>query len=97
MEAYKPNGYGGQEVSSQDEKGRFVLPAPFRKSVAKASEGANTLCLAKHHRWKCLTGFGTSRTDGFEIELDREEAAWQTRIKAYQAERAGIAGTPATI
>ncbi len=24
-------------------------------------------------------------------ELDREEAAWQTRIKAYQAERAGIA------
>lgn len=74
VEAFKPFGYGGQDFSLQDEKGRFVLPAPFRKSVARASGGANVLCLAKHHRWKCLTGFGTARTDGFEIELDREEA-----------------------
>ncbi len=58
----------------QDEKCRFALPPPFRKDVAKASEGANVLCLAKHNRWKCLTGFGTMRALGFEAELDREEA-----------------------
>jgi MraZ protein len=73
VEAFEPFGYGGQEFSLKGEKGRFVLPPPFRKDVIKASEGGNILCLAKHHRWNCLTGFGTTRTRGFETELDREE------------------------
>ena len=29
--------------------------------------------LAKHPRWKCLTGFGLGRVTAFEAELDREE------------------------
>ena len=73
VEAIGPVGYGGQEFSLKGEKGRFVLPPPFRKDVIKASEGGNILCLAKHHRWTCLTGFGISRTRSFEAELDRED------------------------
>ncbi len=74
MEAFQPIGYAGQEFSLQGEKDRFVLPQPFRKDVELASEGTNILCLAKHPRWTCLTGFGTLRTRGFEFELDREDA-----------------------
>ena len=74
MEAIQAIGYSGQEFSLQGEKDRFVLPQPFRKEVALASEGANVLCLAKHPRWTCLTGFGTQRARGFEAELDREDA-----------------------
>lgn len=73
MEASEPFGYAGQDFSLKGEKGRFVLPPPFRKDVTLASEGANILCLAKHPRWTCLTGFGTARTKGFEAELDRED------------------------
>lgn len=98
MEAYKPYGYSGQDFSSQDEKGRFVLPLPFRKSVARASEGQNVLCLAKHNRWKCLTGFGTSRTDGFEIELDREESRSTTLGKDFDRDvRSGQLWTFTTV
>ena len=74
VEAIQPIGYGGQEFSLKGEKDRFVLPQPFRKDVELASEGANLLCLAKHPRWTCLTGFGTLRTRGFDAELDREDA-----------------------
>lgn len=73
MEAFQPIGYSGQEFSLKGEKDRFVLPQPFRKEVIQASEGANVLCLAKHPKWTCLTGFGTLRTKGFEAELDRED------------------------
>jgi MraZ protein len=66
-------GYSGQGFSLKGEKDRFVLPPQFRKDVIAASDGAKVLCLAKHDRWKCLTGFGTARTQGFDAQLDREE------------------------
>jgi MraZ protein len=65
--------YSGQGFSLRGEKGRFVLPPQFRKSVRESSEGIRTLCLAKHERWNCLTGFGLSRRDAFAEQLDREE------------------------
>lgn len=65
--------YSGQGFSLQGDKGRFVLPPQFRKTVKESSEGAKTLCLAKHDRWKCLTGFGLSRSNDFDAQLDREE------------------------
>lgn len=65
--------YSGQGFSLQGDKGRFVLPPQFRKTVRESSEGAKTLCIAKHDRWKCLTGFGLSRSAEFEAQLDREE------------------------
>lgn len=64
--------YRSQGFSLQREKNRFVLPAQIRSTV-KESSGATTLCLVKHDRWPCLTGFGLSRVDDFEEELDKDE------------------------
>ncbi len=69
----EPISYSGQGFSLRGEKGRFVLPPQFRKSVRESSDGNRTLCLAKHERWNCLTGFGLSRRDAFAAQLDREE------------------------
>jgi MraZ protein len=68
-----PIGYSGQGFSLRGEKNRLALPAAFRKAVTDSSGGERVLCLAKHDRWKCLTGFGLSRTNSFETYLDREE------------------------
>jgi MraZ protein len=68
----QPFGYSGQGFSLRGEKSRFVLPPAFRKAVKESSEG-RVLCLAKHERWNCLTGFGLSRRAEFEAQLDREE------------------------
>jgi MraZ protein len=64
--------YSGQDFSLKGEKGRFVLPSAFRKTVAQSSDG-KTLCLDKHHRWNCLVGFGLSRENELEHQLEREE------------------------
>ncbi|KWV90405.1 division/cell wall cluster transcriptional repressor MraZ [Erythrobacter sp. YT30] len=66
-------GYSGQAYSPAGDKGRFVLPPDFRKAVKESSGGQKILCLAKHDRWKCLVGFGLSRHDELENQLDREE------------------------
>lgn len=73
MEAGKPVAFSGQGFSLLGEKGRFVLPPDFRKAVRDSGHGERILCLAKHPRWKCLTGFGLGRVAEFEDELDREE------------------------
>lgn len=65
--------YSGQGFSLQGDKSRFVLPPQFRKTVKESSSGSKVLCLAKHERWGCLTGFGLSRRDEFAAQLDREE------------------------
>ena len=73
MEAGKAVSYSGQGFSLLGEKGRFVLPPDFRKAVRESGHGERVLCLTKHPRWKCLTGFGLGRVHEFEAELDREE------------------------
>lgn len=65
-------GYSGQAYSPAGDKSRFVLPPLFRKAVKESSVG-RVLCLAKHDRWNCLIGFGLSRKDELEAQLDREE------------------------
>lgn len=65
-------GYSGQAWSPAGDKGRYVLPPLFRKAVRESSDG-RVLCLAKHDRWNCLTGFGLSRKLELEDQLDREE------------------------
>lgn len=65
-------GYSGQAFSPAGDKNRFVLPPSFRKAV-KESSGGRTLCLDKHERWNCLVGFGLSRNDELDLQLDREE------------------------
>lgn len=75
MEATRPISYSGQGFSLLGDKGRFVLPPDFRNAVRGSDRGKGVLCLAKHARWKCLTGFGLSRVDDLEQELDKEEQA----------------------
>lgn len=72
--ASRPYIYGGQGFSLQRDKNRFVLPAPYR-STLKESSGRPVVALAKHSRWRCLTGFGLSAVDNFQAQIDREEAA----------------------
>ena len=67
------SGYSGQGFSPRGEKGRYVLPPAFRNAIASGPDDPRTLCLARHDRWNCLTGFGLSRTDSFEAQLGREE------------------------
>ena len=73
MEARQPVSYSGQGFSLKGEKSRFVLPPQFRKTVRDSSLGNRTLCIAKHERWCCLTGFGLSRKDDLAAQIDREE------------------------
>lgn len=65
-------GYSGQAYSPSGDKGRFVLPPLFRKAVKDSSDG-RVLCLMKHPTWNCLVGFGLSRKEELEAQLDREE------------------------
>lgn len=73
MQATQPISYSGQGFSLRGEKSRFVLPPQFRKTVRESSGGNRVLCIAKHERWNCLTGFGLSRKDDLAAQIDREE------------------------
>lgn len=66
-------GYNGQAYSPAGEKGRFVLPSEFRKAVKESSGGNRILCLASHGKFDCLIGFGLSRREQLNQQLDREE------------------------
>ncbi|MBY6014912.1 division/cell wall cluster transcriptional repressor MraZ [Qipengyuania gaetbuli] len=65
-------GYSGQAYSPAGDKGRFVLPPVFRKALKESSDG-RVLCLMKHNKWDCLVGFGLSRKEELNDQLDREE------------------------
>ena len=71
--ADKPIRYNGKGFSLRAEKNRLALPASLRKDVVASSAGERVLCLAKHHSWTCLIGFGRSRIETFDEYLDREE------------------------
>ena len=81
--ADKPFSFYGVGFSSRGEKGRFVLPPTFRRLVKEASNGSRVLCLNKHERWPCLTGFGTTRRDFIDDQVDKEEAAALVRGDAF--------------
>lgn len=66
--------FSGQAFTFVGGKGQFVLPPEFRNTLKLASEG-RTLCLAKDEEFNCLVGFGLSREEEFEEQLDREEEA----------------------
>ena len=71
--ADKPIRYNGKGFSLRAEKNRLALPASLRKEVIASSAGERVLCLAQHHSWTCLIGFGRSRIETFDEYLDREE------------------------
>jgi MraZ protein len=84
--ASQPFRYSGQGFSLQRDKGRFVLPAPFRKTIRESSANRPTLCLAAHDRWRCLIGFGLSRAEDFDEQLDREEIAAAQHAREFDRE-----------
>ena len=84
--ASQPYNYNGTGFSLLRDKGRFVLPPQFRKTVKDSSFDKQTLCLDKHDRWPCLIGFGLSRKDGFEAQLDREEDLAAKRSQDFDRE-----------
>lgn len=71
--AGQPYIYSGQGFSLLRDKNRFVLPSALRATV-RDSSGKDVICLAKHPEWKCLVGFGLSRVEDFETQLDTEQA-----------------------
>lgn len=75
-------GYSGQGFTLRGDKGRFTLPPAFRKAVAQSSDD-KILCLAKHERWNCLTGFGLSRQSELMAQIDREEEIALTRDRDF--------------
>ena len=84
--AKAPAGYSGQGFSPRGDKGRYVLPPAFRNAIAPTERDPRTLCLVKHDRWNCLTGFGLARTESFEALLDREESAAGNLKKEFDRE-----------
>lgn len=69
----RPVRYNGKGLSLRGEKNRLALPASLRKDVVASSGGERVLCLAKHHLWTCLIGFGRSRIESFDHFLDSEQ------------------------
>lgn len=88
--ASQPYNYNGTGFSLLRDKGRFVLPPQFRKTVKDSSDDKSILCLDKHDRWPCLIGFGLSRKDGFEAQLDREEDLAAKRNLDFDRELRGL-------
>lgn len=84
--ASRPYIYSGQGFSQQRDKNRFVLPAPFR-STLKDSSGKAVVCLAKHDRWDCIVGFGLSRLDEFNQQIEQEQAIALQRGEPFDADK----------
>ncbi len=84
--AGQPTIYSGQGFSLIRDKKRFVLPNALRTSVRESS-GKDVLCLAKHPEWKCLVGFGLSRVEEFEKQLDLEEERADRAGRAFNRDK----------
>jgi MraZ protein len=66
--------YRGQEVTLKSGTDRFVLPPEIRKLVRQSSANDRILCLQPHPELPCLVGFGLSREEELEAQIDKEEA-----------------------
>ncbi len=88
--AGQPYIYNGQGFSLQRDKNRFVLPNVLRGTVRESS-GKDVLCLAKHSEWKCLVGFGLSRVEGFEQQLDEEQARADAAGRPFNRDKRAMA------
>ena len=88
--ASQPYNYNGTGFSLLRDKGRFVLPPQFRKTVRDSSYDKPVLCIAKHDRWPCLQGFGLSRQETFEAQIDREESLAAQRGQEFDRELRGL-------
>lgn len=85
--AGQPFIYSGQGFSLLRDKNRFVLPNVLRSTVRESSGTRDVLLLAKHPEWKCLVGFGQSRVDEFEAQLEAEQARADAAGRAFNRDK----------
>lgn len=85
MSAY--SGYNGEAFSPAGDKGRFVLPPEFRNKIKETSGDDKTLCLARHHEWPCLVGFGSGYENQLEAQLAHEEEMAVRAKQPFDRER----------
>lgn len=81
------SGYSGQGFSPRGEKGRYVLPPAFRNAIAPDKDDERVLCIGKHDRWDCLIGFGLSRKETLDAQIDREEENAVRRGERFDRDR----------
>ena len=67
-----PVTYSGYAYSPAGDKGRYVLPPALRKMVKESSGGSKTLCLGFDGDEGSLVGFGLSRIETLQQELEAE-------------------------
>ena len=81
-------GYHGEAYSPAGDKGRYVLPPDFRNAIKQSTEdGEKTLCLARHHKWPCLVGFGVNYESQLEEQLAHEEDMAARRGEPFDRDR----------
>jgi MraZ protein len=86
----EPYIYSGPGFSLQRDKNRFVLPSIYRSTIRESS-GKDVLCVGKSSEWKCLVGFGLSRMQTFEAQLDAEQARADALGKDFNRTKRGMA------
>lgn len=64
-----------------------MLPADLRSTVTMSSD-ARKMFLARHPEHPCLVGFGQSRIDELEAEIEREERGAIARGTEFSHDRA---------
>jgi MraZ protein len=78
--------YNGPGFSLLGDKGRFVLPPKFRKTLKDSTPGGEKkLYLDMHPYFPCLVGFGEPYKDVLRAEVPADAADAETRaLRAFQ-------------
>jgi MraZ protein len=85
--------FGGHGFSPKGDKGRYVLPASFRKLVTESSRGENILHVTRHDEFNCLIGFGKSYYEKLAAKIDHDhDIAIRTNQKFDRTARELIFG-----
>jgi len=81
--------YNGPGFSPMGDKGRFVLPAKFRKTLKDSNAGEKYLYLDKHPFYPCLIGFGApykaELSSGIQADAanPRERASMRMQLYSF--------------
>lgn len=79
--------YYGPGFSPMGDKGRFVLPAKFRKTLKESNSGDKTLFIDKHPLFPCLIGFGlpykAELAEGIKADAQAADSRYRMRMQLY--------------
>lgn len=77
--------YSGNDFSTPDSKGRFVLPLDMRKQV-KLSSGGTSLCVSVHGANPCAIGFGESHRQHMFRDAEDQELQARAAGRVFNAD-----------